>query len=125
MGITVKRSILSFFLLALTALPSQAQIAYTRPEPRSEIVGGWRVGRVDAAARIAAETAVRAIRRPHAPLAAINLVETQVVAGLNYRLLLTLSDHSRWQAVVWRRLDGTMKVTSIRPAYRTSPRPIR
>lgn len=37
--------------------------------------------------------------------------EQQVVAGMNYRLLVKLRDGSRWRVVVWRRLDGDYEVT--------------
>lgn len=37
--------------------------------------------------------------------------EQQVVAGMNYRLLVKLRDGSRWRVVVWRRLDGGYEVT--------------
>lgn len=35
----------------------------------------------------------------------------QVVAGTNYRLTLQLRDGSRWQTVVWHRLDKHYQVT--------------
>jgi hypothetical protein len=41
--------------------------------------------------------------------------ERQVVAGLNYRLVLTLTKHNqpfRVRAAVWRKLDGSMELTS-------------
>ncbi len=38
--------------------------------------------------------------------------QRQVVAGMNYRLDLKLRDASRWRVTVWRRLDGTLQVTS-------------
>lgn len=124
-GTPICAAILSLLLLVPVALQSQAQAAEMRQAPRPQVVGGWQVARVDAAARMAAQAAVSAIRRPNAQLVEINSVETQVVAGINYRLVLTLSDHSRWQAVVWRRLNGKMEVTSIRPFYRAIPGSIR
>ena len=39
------------------------------------------------------------------------VAERQVVAGMNYRLLLKLRDGSRWRVVVWQKLDGTRQVT--------------
>ena len=39
------------------------------------------------------------------------VAERQVVAGMNYRLLLKLRDGSRWRVVVWQKLDGTREVT--------------
>lgn len=37
--------------------------------------------------------------------------ERQVVAGLNYRLLLKLRDGSRWRVTVWQKLDHSLQVT--------------
>ena len=54
------------------------------------------------------------------PLALKGIVsaERQVVAGLNYRLKLNLTKNNqpyRVRAIVWRRLDGTMELTSWNP----------
>ncbi len=43
--------------------------------------------------------------------AQIIAAQRQVVAGTNYRLTLQLRDGSRWQAVVWHRLDRQYQVT--------------
>jgi len=111
----LKRRILLLVFVALSALPASAQTPDLRPTPRPDIVGGWRNAKIDEAVRQAAADVVLAIKRPHIRLATINSVETQVVAGTNYRLRLTLSDGSRWEALVWRHLNGTMEVTSVHP----------
>jgi len=108
----MKRHILSLTLVILGYFPALAQISATPPRPM--IVGAWRAAQIDDEARVAAADAVRAIRRPNARLVAINSVETQVVAGINYRLHLALSDKSRWEAVVWRHPNGAMEVTATR-----------
>ncbi len=84
------------------------------------IAGGWEKSVVDAEARQAAALAITAIRikQPKAKLARITAVETQVVAGLNYRLHLTLADKSRWEAVVWKKLDREMEVVALTPIRR-------
>lgn len=110
----IKRQILSLIFVALGAFSSSAQISGQRLTPRTDIVGGWQKAKVDDVTRKAAADVMLTLKRPHARLAAINSVETQVVAGRNYRLHLTLSDHSRWEAVVWQHLNGAMEVTSTR-----------
>lgn len=109
----MKQQIRSLLLVMLGYLPMLAPSAATPPQPM--IVGGWRVSQIDDEARVAAAEAVRAIKRPNVRLVAITSVETQVVAGINYRLRLTLSDKSRWEAIVWRHLNGVVEVTLIRP----------
>lgn len=57
----------------------------------------------------------------HEPLALKSIVsaERQVVAGLNYRLELDLIKNNhplRVRAVIWRKLDGTMELTSWNPS---------
>ena len=47
----------------------------------------------------------------HNARARIVRAEQQVVAGMNYRLLVKLRDGSRWRVVVWQRLDGGYEVT--------------
>jgi hypothetical protein len=96
----MKRQILLLIFVILGSFPALAQV--TTAPPRPMIVGGWRVGQIDDEARVAAAAAVRAIQRPNVRLVAINSVETQVVAGTNYRLRLTLSDKAvgkRWSGV--------------------------
>jgi len=45
-------------------------------------------------------------------LASIESAQQQVVAGMNYRLALTLRDGSRWNVVVYRQLNGQLQLTS-------------
>lgn len=47
----------------------------------------------------------------HRSRAKIIAAHRQIVAGTNYRLVLQLRDGSRWQAVVWHRLDRQYQVT--------------
>ena len=60
----------------------------------------------------AARFAVAQLPRPHARLKRIVGAERQVVAGTNYRMLVVLKDGKRWRLVVWKKLDGTMELTS-------------
>ncbi len=84
------------------------------PEP-PPLAGGWHASAVDPEARAAAAFAVRAMNRPEASLKSLDAVQSQVVAGLNYQLDLTLMDGSRWRMVVYRNLDGALSLTSSTP----------
>lgn len=104
----------AFAFVAFYAPPADAAL------PRLTITGGWQKSVVDAEARQAAALAMTAIRirQPRAKLARITAAERQVVAGLNYRVHLTLADKSRWEAVVWKKLDGKMEVVALTPIRR-------
>lgn len=63
----------------------------------------------------------RISQKLHEPLALKSIVsaERQVVAGLNYRLELDLIKSNqplRVRALIWRKLDGTMELTSWNPS---------
>ena len=55
------------------------------------------------------------MNRPGVTLTSLDAVQQQVVAGLNYRLDLTLSDGSKVRATVWKKLDGTFELTNVEP----------
>lgn len=75
------------------------------------VPGGWSQGRTDdPQVKAAADFAVTQLPGG-AKLSRIDAVSQQVVAGMNYRLDLSLSDGSRWQATIYRRFDGTMRLT--------------
>ena len=76
------------------------------------ITGGWRATAIDADARSAAAFAAGALKRTGVSIRSVDAVQSQVVAGLNYRLDLTLTDGSRWQVVVYRNLQGAFSLTS-------------
>lgn len=59
--------------------------------------------------------AVGELNLPDVTLTRVDSVSRQVVAGLNVRLELTLSDASRWRVVVYKGLDGSLKLTSSEP----------
>lgn len=83
--------------------------------------GGFSEVKPDEETRATANFAVGEIsKKLHEPLAlkAVVAAERQVVAGLNYRLELDLTKNNqsyRVRAIVWRRLDGTMELTSWNP----------
>ncbi len=104
--------VLAMATLSVSA-PSLANSPPEIPVP-PQIVGGWSSGRVDSDAHKAANFALPHLRRGRARLQSVDAVDTQVVAGLNYRLIMTLSDRSRWQVVVYRGLDQKFRFTSKR-----------
>lgn len=102
------------------ASPAQPTTAQPTTTPSAQptappIAGGWSAGTPSAEARAAAQFAVTAMNRPGVTLTSLDAVQQQVVAGLNYRLDLTLSDGSRVRATVWKKLDGTFALTETAP----------
>ena len=83
--------------------------------------GGFSEVKPDQQTQVAANFAVGEIsKKLNEPLALKDIVsaERQVVAGWNYRLELNLTKNNqpyRVRATVWRRLDGTMELTSWNP----------
>lgn len=76
------------------------------------LAGGWsEVAPADAELRAVALFAASKMPRRHPGLARVIGGERQVVAGTNWRVELVLTDHSRWRAVVWHRLDGSYELT--------------
>lgn len=102
-------------LLSLTALLLVAPAALASPAPApAPIVGGWsEIPRVQLKAEVGAAARFAVSRLPgrHGKLKTIVGAERQVVAGTNYRMLLVLTDGSRWRVQVWKKLDGTMELS--------------
>ena len=82
------------------------------------LAGGYSPTEIDSEARKVAEFAVKTrAQATGSPLRLVKSlrVERQVVAGLNYRLDLKLTDgskHLKAHAVVWKKLDGSLALTS-------------
>ena len=82
------------------------------------LAGGYSSTEIDPEVRKVAEFAVKAqAKAAGKPLQLVKIlkVESQVVAGLNYRLEIEVSDgtkHLKAHAVVWRKLDGSLALTS-------------
>jgi len=104
-----------FSILCVAA--AGAAVAQTHPAtPPSaggmSVPGGWNAGRKDDPA-VKAAAGFAAGQLPGAPkVKSIDEVNQQVVAGMNYRLELTLSDASRWEVTVYRRFNGEMQMTN-------------
>ena len=103
-----------FFVLVMMLGAGLAACAPKEAAPvaRPAIAGGWSIAdpaseRVQAAARFAASQ----LPPGHGALAEVLSVQTQVVAGTNLRMALRMADGTRWNTLVWHRLDGTHALT--------------
>jgi len=89
----------------------------TKPD-QPALAGGYSPAEINSEVRKIAEFAVKtqgkATERP-LRLVKILKAERQVVAGLNYRLEIEVADgskHLKARAVVWKKLDGSLALTS-------------
>lgn len=89
--------------------------ALAEPTPAPPMPGGWsELAPTHPELLPAARAAVRALPRLRGvrpQLQRIEGGERQVVAGMNYRMVIRLTDRSRWRVQVWRKLDGTYQLT--------------
>ena len=76
------------------------------------IAGGYNTAEITDDIKAIATYAVSQLGLTNATLASVDKAEQQVVAGMNFRLDLTLSDGSRWHVVVFRSLDQQLSLTS-------------
>lgn len=108
------RSLILPALILAVASVSAADTSTNQPA----ICGGYSESAIDAEAKAAAVFAVEAEAKTtgrRLRLVEVDKVERQVVAGLNYRLELTVEDGGKTihvQTVVWQKLDGTFSLTS-------------
>jgi hypothetical protein len=111
----VARRVFRICLLCILLAPACTQAETSLP-------GGFSKVKFNTETRAVAEFAVGEIsKKKKEPLELKGIVsaERQVVAGLNYRLELDLIKNNqpfRVRAVVWRKLDGTMELTSWNPS---------
>jgi len=101
------KPIVTIVLAAALALPAAAQNSASPP-----IVGGYAQvadPAQDAEIAQAARIAVNLMDKP-ALVAKIESASRQVVAGMNFRLRLALTDGTRWDVVVYRSLDGAWRL---------------
>jgi hypothetical protein len=109
----------AFAALALAASAGTGIIAaygVASPAAAQPMAGGYRdVAVTDPGVRAAARFGVAQLRRPRARLASVDAAQQQVVAGMNYRIDVTLTDRSRWRLSIYRPLRGAMRA---RPAER-------
>lgn len=111
------RPILMALLLTSAVLPALADSPGA--QAASSMTGGWSEIRPDAqkiqeaaASAIAQQSAIGATSLR---LLAVESAEQQVVAGINYRLHLRVSEKGKERsarAIVWSRLDGSQQLTA-------------
>ena len=81
--------------------------------PLPPIAGGYSTQAVtDPQVKEAATFAAKAVSKSTATLKTINQAASQVVAGLNFRLNITLSDGKRYDVLVYKSLDQHYQLTS-------------
>ena len=109
------------FLLPLLALAIASPVfaADTPAKPdHPALAGGYLSTEIDSEVRKVAEFAVKMqAKATGKPLQLVKIlkVESQVVAGLNYRLEIEVADgskHLNAHAVIWKKLDGSLVLTS-------------
>lgn len=82
----------------------------------SPVVGGWKpIANPSKSAELKGPVQAMLKEISSSPLKAAQIVraEKQVVAGTNYRLRVRMTNGETWQALVWKKLDGTYKVSEI------------
>jgi hypothetical protein len=85
------------------------------PTPEPVMTGGYSPASLDDEMTKAAQAvAVDAIYRRDPTRALVEKVEAkmQVVAGLNYQFVITMTGGARYGVTVYRKLDGSMEVTN-------------
>jgi hypothetical protein len=104
-------------IISLAALATAPALAELSPPPGPPVVGGFHELRPNDPELVA----VAAFVVPRLPVRRARLLrieggERQVVAGMNYRIGVQLTDGSRWLALVWHKLDGTYVLTRFGPS---------
>lgn len=116
-------AVLGIAAIACSPMSEAGQSDGEPPAVGAPVVGGWSaLDPAHADAQVAAAAAVARLPGGGA-LAGIESAEQQVVAGMNYRLVILLADSRRWSVTIWRKLDGGWELTrSERLADRVEPR---
>jgi len=114
MALNITRKVFQICLLCYLVTPACTQA-------ESPLLGGFYKVQYDCMIQEAAEFAlgeISKIENAQLQLKQIISAERQVVSGLNYRLDLDLTKNNqplRMRAIVWRKLDGSMVLTSCNP----------
>ena len=86
------------------------------PPPQPVPPGGYSTQAVtDPQIKEVAAFAAKELSKSRATVKTIHQAATQVVAGVNYRLDITLSDGKRYEVVVFKSLDHRYQLTSTKP----------
>lgn len=91
------------------------------PAPAPMIAGGYSAISVnDAQVQAAARFAADKLGNKKAKLKSVNSAASQVVAGLNFRMNITLTDGKQYDVVVFQGLDGHHELTRSTPVASTA-----
>lgn len=104
-------------ILAAGLVMSTGACAQSAPPPPEQmpLAGGWGATTVTPEIEKAAQFALGAMNLTADSLAGIDQAEQQVVAGMNYRMVLTLKDGKRWRVQVYHALDGHYELSNSEP----------
>ena len=109
-----KYLILAAAAIATSACANNATSSASNASEQPNIVGGWTPISVDNAdVKAAAAFAAAQYAGPSVTVTSITRAESQVVAGTNYRMAIVLSDGRKPIVTVWKKLDGSMELTSV------------
>ncbi len=114
--LSLNRFLLPIFALILVS-PAFAADNTAKPD-QPALAGGFSSAEIDPEARTVAEFAVKTQSKSTGrPLRLVKILkaERQVVAGLNFRLEIEVADGSKplkARAVVWKKLNGSLALTS-------------
>lgn len=114
---------MKFFLGILSLLSMSAAVAWAQAPPTERpVVGGYaKIGVLDKDVVEAATFAVKdQAKKEGAQIELVKIVQAkrQVVAGMNYQLLLEVKSQgvtSKVHAILWKKLDGSHDLTEWQP----------
>lgn len=114
---------MKFFLGILSLLSLSAAVAWAQAPPTERpVVGGYgKIGVLDKEVVEAATFAVKVqAKKEGAQIELVKIVQAkrQVVAGMNYQLLLEVKSQgvtSKVHAILWKKLDGSHDLTEWQP----------
>ncbi|MFM9937449.1 MAG: cystatin domain-containing protein [Novosphingobium sp.] len=96
------------------ALSACAPAPAAPPVSAPVIVGGWDTADpASEAVQNAARYAVTLLPEGQGTLAEVRSAQTQVVAGVNFRMVLRLANGTMWEATVWHKLDGSYALSGV------------
>ena len=109
------KKMLAGLLGTLLLISIQAPAISAEPSPTHPIAiaGGYSVAAVtDAAVKEAANFAAKTLSQAKARVKTIHQAESQVVAGMNYRIDMTLSDAKHYHVTVYKALNGDYSLSN-------------
>jgi len=100
-------------MLSLNAQAAGAAPPTNTPAHAPVIAGGYSaISVTDAHVRAAARFAANKLGKKKAKLKSVNSAASQVVAGINFRMNITLTNRKQYNVVVFQGLDGHHELTS-------------